>query len=124
MQDPFFIVQNEVNETVGIARMVTSWLPGSLLIDLIKLIVLPLQLQSVQARFSQLRALPVSHSNRKALQSELEEDCNSIEYMVSRQFYVEAYCPWSRNLINRVLRSSMRLRGHWTRLKVTLVASN
>ena len=43
----------------------------------------PAQLQGVQSRLNQLRSLPPTHGNRKALQTELEDDCRSVEYMVS-----------------------------------------
>ncbi|KAL6779709.1 SYP6 [Auxenochlorella protothecoides x Auxenochlorella symbiontica] len=54
-QDPYFIVQRDVNDT----------------------------LSSVQTRYTQLRSLPAAHSNRKPLLEELQEDCSSLEYMVS-----------------------------------------
>lgn len=43
----------------------------------------PAQLQGVQSRLNQLRSLPPTHGNRKSLQTELEDDCRSVEYMVS-----------------------------------------
>ncbi|KAK2079054.1 hypothetical protein QBZ16_002744 [Prototheca wickerhamii] len=82
MQDPFFIVQKEVNDTVGSTEFAAREKYSEVL-DTSNAWLSPAQLQGVQSRLNQLRSLPPTHGNRKALQTELEDDCRSVEYMLN-----------------------------------------
>lgn len=81
--DPYYIVRDEVGETVSVGaaraarRRPPPWRRRSN-----SLPPLPPQLHGVQAKFGKWQGMLRSSAEGKTLQRELEEDCQSLEYMV------------------------------------------
>ena len=91
-RDPYYIVKDEVGETVRRATLVLCQPPPTLPPAAAQptttscrsplAAAFHLQLRSAQAKFGRWQALPHSSADKKALRAELEEDCGSLEYMV------------------------------------------
>ena len=84
-RDPYYIVKDEVSDTVWRKARAAAQLHFRLPChsSLFSALLVPcLQLRGVQAKFGKWQTLPRSCAERKALRQELEEDCQSLEYMV------------------------------------------
>ncbi len=99
-RDPYYIVKDEVAETVRGRRRVLPpplpacrrlppppanqppWRPPSLL-----------QLRGVQTKFGSWQGMLRGGAQKQALQRELEDDCQSLEYMVGGRVVVHARLP-------------------------------